>query len=332
MHGGMPLGVRVVGDRPQPRALSSWRPIRWPGPTRSVPRRSRTAGGRVWIEKVKLRTSAVRDQDEDAFADGPVAELLRYLHELRAMNAAGGTGGRTGRTCAASCPTSCCAARGAGFRRSGMPAALAGRNPAVGDQPACGRSRNRENPAFGPVGLRAVHRPDAGAGRRPVRAASGAGTERGGQEYHAPGAASMVVRDSRTTARTTSCTRTRNSASADCWSKTPRASVWSSSAAKGGATPCAVRTTHSWSIRLGWKRCSAASTKTPSRSGSASITPSCAKAARRSSRQRRVGRDAVRRRRRDRRRAARPEAVGSRNAGSVQTRRLEPPHQRRVSR
>ena len=81
-HAGLPLGVRVVvtgRSRIHSQLLAN--PLAWANQIRAAA--IEEAGGQVWIEKVKIRTAAVRDLDEDALADGPVGELLRYLQELR---------------------------------------------------------------------------------------------------------------------------------------------------------------------------------------------------------------------------------------------------------
>jgi DNA repair protein SbcD/Mre11 len=82
MHGDVPLGMRVqVTGRSRVHQQLAAEPLAWANQIRAAALAS--TGGRVWIEKVKLRTSDLGDQDQDAFADGPIAELRQYLHELK---------------------------------------------------------------------------------------------------------------------------------------------------------------------------------------------------------------------------------------------------------
>lgn len=82
MHDGLPLAVRVVvTGRTHAHAQLAADPLNWSNQIRAAA--IEQAGGRVWIEKVKLRTSTVRDLAPEAMADGPVGELLRYMTELR---------------------------------------------------------------------------------------------------------------------------------------------------------------------------------------------------------------------------------------------------------
>ncbi len=82
MHDGLPLAVRVVvTGRTNAHPELAADPLNWSNQIRAAA--IEQAGGRVWIEKVKLRTSTVRDLDPEAMADGPVGELLRYMTELR---------------------------------------------------------------------------------------------------------------------------------------------------------------------------------------------------------------------------------------------------------
>jgi DNA repair exonuclease SbcCD nuclease subunit len=41
------------------------------------------SAGRVWVEKVKLRTAPMRDLEEVARQEGPIGELVRYVGQLR---------------------------------------------------------------------------------------------------------------------------------------------------------------------------------------------------------------------------------------------------------
>ncbi len=82
MHNGLPLAVRVeVTGRTDAHAQLAADPLNWSNQIRAAA--IERSGGQVWIEKVKLRTSAVRDPDREAMADGPLGELLRYMAELR---------------------------------------------------------------------------------------------------------------------------------------------------------------------------------------------------------------------------------------------------------
>ncbi len=82
MHDGLPLAVRVVvTGRTNVHSELAADPLNWSNQIRAAA--IEQAGGRVWIEKVKLRTSTVRDLDPEFMADGPLGELLRYMTELR---------------------------------------------------------------------------------------------------------------------------------------------------------------------------------------------------------------------------------------------------------
>ncbi len=81
-HGGMPLAVRVEvtgSSRAHQRLAAD--PLAWANQIRAAALDQ--AAGRVWIEKVKVRTEAIRSPDQEVLSDGPVGELLRYLSELR---------------------------------------------------------------------------------------------------------------------------------------------------------------------------------------------------------------------------------------------------------
>jgi hypothetical protein len=78
----MPLAVRVEvtgSSRAHQRLAAD--PLAWANQIRAAALDQ--AGGRVWIEKVKVRTEAIRSPDQEVLSDGPVGELLRYLSELR---------------------------------------------------------------------------------------------------------------------------------------------------------------------------------------------------------------------------------------------------------
>jgi DNA repair exonuclease SbcCD nuclease subunit len=56
-------------------------PLRW---TNELRRAAHDVGmGRIWLEKIKLRTSPEADLDESRWGDGPLGELADYLSELR---------------------------------------------------------------------------------------------------------------------------------------------------------------------------------------------------------------------------------------------------------
>ncbi len=81
MAEGLPLAVRIT-LRGATRAHGQLfaRPIDWMNQIRAAA--IVTGAGRVWVEKVKFRTSPAGSLDELA-ADGPLAELVRYMHELK---------------------------------------------------------------------------------------------------------------------------------------------------------------------------------------------------------------------------------------------------------
>lgn len=80
---GLPLAVRVTaaGACRAHAALAS-EPQRWTNEVRAAARD--LGGGRVWIEKVRLHTSASSAADEQNLTEGPVGELVQYIAELRA--------------------------------------------------------------------------------------------------------------------------------------------------------------------------------------------------------------------------------------------------------
>jgi len=82
-HVGMPLAVRVIveGRSRVHEELGADR-VRWLNELRATALDA--SGGRVWIEKVKFRTSPFREFDDSLLSDGPLAELVRFLEELRA--------------------------------------------------------------------------------------------------------------------------------------------------------------------------------------------------------------------------------------------------------
>ncbi len=82
-HDGMPLAVRVVTtgrSALHERLVSD--PVRWTNQFRAAA--LDVAGGRVWIEKVKFHTTVPREMVDALLADGPIAEIVRYIGELRA--------------------------------------------------------------------------------------------------------------------------------------------------------------------------------------------------------------------------------------------------------
>lgn len=80
-HGDVPLAVRVVlnGRTPAHQHFVA-NPVAWTNQIRATA--LDTAGGQVWVEKVKFRTSSESEFDEAALLDGPIGELLRYVDEL----------------------------------------------------------------------------------------------------------------------------------------------------------------------------------------------------------------------------------------------------------
>ncbi|MEX2118668.1 MAG: DNA repair exonuclease [Pirellulales bacterium] len=87
-HGdGRPLALRVDIRGPcraHQRLVSQ--PERWINEVRAAA--LHLACGRVWIEKVLLRTAPVRRLDGGRASDGPLGELLQYIDEVRADPAA----------------------------------------------------------------------------------------------------------------------------------------------------------------------------------------------------------------------------------------------------
>lgn len=80
-HAGLPLALRVsVHGRSRAHERLAADRVYWSKQFRATA--VDVAGGRVWIEKVKLRTAPARDPDEIIAGDGPVAELFRYVGEL----------------------------------------------------------------------------------------------------------------------------------------------------------------------------------------------------------------------------------------------------------
>jgi len=79
---GRPLAVRVEVSGPSKiHETVAAEPLRWEQQIRTL---GHDAGdGGVWIEKVKLRTSSPARLDETQPADGPIAELIRYIDEAR---------------------------------------------------------------------------------------------------------------------------------------------------------------------------------------------------------------------------------------------------------
>lgn len=81
-HGGMPLAMRVtVSGRCRVHEQLAGQPAHW---RREVQAQALSAsGGRVWIEKVRFRTSPNVSLGELLQADGPIAEVAAYFDELR---------------------------------------------------------------------------------------------------------------------------------------------------------------------------------------------------------------------------------------------------------
>lgn len=79
---GLPLVARVevTGDCPAHQQLGS-EPERWAIEIRSAA--LERGGGRVWIEKLKIRTGLPLDPRNLDVAGGPITELLDYLDEIR---------------------------------------------------------------------------------------------------------------------------------------------------------------------------------------------------------------------------------------------------------
>ena len=81
-HAGLPLAVRVIVEgRSAAHEHLVADPLHWTNQLRAAALDA--AGGSVWIEKVKLRTTPQRVVSEATLADGPLGELLRYCAELR---------------------------------------------------------------------------------------------------------------------------------------------------------------------------------------------------------------------------------------------------------
>jgi DNA repair exonuclease SbcCD nuclease subunit len=79
---GRMLAVRVdvAGACRAHEALAA-EPLRWTNELRAV---ARDVGlGNVWLEKIKLRTSPASLDDDSRLSEGPLGELIDYLHELR---------------------------------------------------------------------------------------------------------------------------------------------------------------------------------------------------------------------------------------------------------
>ncbi len=77
---GLPMAVRVAltgATRAHAQLLA--RPVDWTNQIRAVT--IDAGGGRVWVEKVKFHTAPAGSLD-DLAADGPIAELVRYVREL----------------------------------------------------------------------------------------------------------------------------------------------------------------------------------------------------------------------------------------------------------
>lgn len=83
-NSGMPLIVRVeiTGPSPAHTDLAADRE-EWINHIRSVA--VDMSGDRIWVEKVRLRTTPPEDMKTGAGAEGPIGELWRYLEELHSQ-------------------------------------------------------------------------------------------------------------------------------------------------------------------------------------------------------------------------------------------------------
>lgn len=83
---GRPLAVRVVvrGACPAHAALTG-SPLHWTKEIRA--KALEEGGGEIWVEKVKLETTAPRRPGWKPSTDGPLGELLTYLAELQSDEA-----------------------------------------------------------------------------------------------------------------------------------------------------------------------------------------------------------------------------------------------------
>jgi DNA repair exonuclease SbcCD nuclease subunit len=84
---GRPLAVRVriSGFCPAHTVIAS-RMEQWTNEVRAAA--IDVGAGRIWIEKVKLQTALPRNIDQAEWAEGPLGELIRYIEELEADDAA----------------------------------------------------------------------------------------------------------------------------------------------------------------------------------------------------------------------------------------------------
>jgi len=81
-NSGMPLIARVeiAGSSQAHTDLAAYRE-RWINDIKSVA--VDISGDRIWIEKVKFRTTSPKDIETGAHAEGPIGEIWRYLDTLR---------------------------------------------------------------------------------------------------------------------------------------------------------------------------------------------------------------------------------------------------------
>jgi DNA repair exonuclease SbcCD nuclease subunit len=81
-HGDLPMGVRVtvVGKCSAHEELVS-NPVTWTEQFRA--RALDIGSGRVWVEKTRFRTTPMRELEESLVGDGPLGEILQFIHELR---------------------------------------------------------------------------------------------------------------------------------------------------------------------------------------------------------------------------------------------------------
>lgn len=86
-HADMPLAVRVVLSGPCPAHEQLIADLeRWKNEIRLAA--TDASGGTAWVEKILLQTSLPRLLDDMALSDGPLAEILQTLADLRANDSA----------------------------------------------------------------------------------------------------------------------------------------------------------------------------------------------------------------------------------------------------
>ncbi|MFZ0452053.1 MAG: hypothetical protein WAL98_22700, partial [Desulfatiglandaceae bacterium] len=83
-NNGMPLIARVEITGPSPAHTDlAANQERWINDIKAVA--VDISGDRIWVEKVKFRTTFPKDIETGANAEGPIGELWRYLNELRSQ-------------------------------------------------------------------------------------------------------------------------------------------------------------------------------------------------------------------------------------------------------